>query len=45
MPDMLSNDSMIVMRVNEVDLEKHGASTLVTLFNKADQKFIEVPLC
>ena len=45
MPDMLSNDPMIVMRVNEVDLEKHGASTLVTLFNKADQKFIEVPHC
>jgi hypothetical protein len=45
MPDILSNEPMIVMKVNEVDLEKDGASTSVTLFNKADQKFIEVPHC
>ena len=45
MPDILSNDPMTVMRVNEVVLEKHVASTSVTLFDKADQKFIEVPHC
>ena len=44
MPHLLSNDPMIVMKVNSVDLEKEDSLTTATLFNKSDQKFIDVHL-
>ena len=45
MPHLLSNEPMVVMRVNHVAIGRDDFKTTVTLFNRADLKFIEVPQC
>jgi hypothetical protein len=43
MPYLLSNDPMVVMRVNSSNLEKQEENcSTITLFDRADNKFIEV---
>ena len=43
MPYLLSNDPMVVMRVNSLDIEKQQENcSTITLFDRADNKFIEV---